>query len=234
MMSGDAQYPLEDFWWSMERRAADICTYFVPFNKAALIVRGLNSELSLTRAGVGHIRLKSGRMPPESEFMWKLQNTLHNNNKSEWEQLPRLALLVLTGNYGPERRDVTGFPRWWLDHPRLLPFGYRAQPFDLPSWVITNAVKMITSSVVEHRADVKAFAADVKSVAEGLGRLQLSTLERGRAIDVGHEDSEEVFLLLHNARQEAATSVQRQHEDAEGRGHAAVPFLAEVPEYSRS
>ena len=70
----------------------------------------------------------------------------------------------------------------------------------------------------------------MKSISKSLEQLQASALERARAIEIMHADSLEVFELVHDARQKAATFAQRRYEDAHGLPHGLVPLQAEIPD----
>ena len=185
-------------------------------------------------------------MPPWSRFLWEVQNALNINDAKVWAELPRKAWEFLTGNEGPERRDITGFPRWWLEAPSVVPFNWRRSPFNLSKWVIeqvrNTAAKALPAEVsfclkgqptlltYMQDADVPAFVADMKAVEKGIRQIQISALERARAAHILHEDSEKVFELTHAARQAAATYAQRRYEAAHGLPEADVPLQVPIPE----
>lgn len=99
---------------------------------------------------MGRHRLQTGEMPPYCEFLWCVQNTLNLDTPALWQQvLPQAAWKFLVGYEGPEPRDTSGFPRWWLDLPTLLPFNFTRPAFNLSAWVIREARQSVAKSMEE-------------------------------------------------------------------------------------
>ncbi|VDB90252.1 unnamed protein product [Peniophora sp. CBMAI 1063] len=226
------EYPLKAYHDSLRRRCAEICIYFSTFPQVQFLVKGLDSELILGRALLGTVRLQTGRMPPYCDFLWHVQNAINYGDRELWSSLPLRALRLLTGNTAnePEPRDVSGLPMWWLKHPRHITSSYRAQPFSVSAWVNSECVSFMSECLEAEDADVKGFVSDLKALVDGVGRLQASAMERARAIDVQHTNTEEAFQLVYNARQDAATFAQRQFEKAHGLPAAPAPLPVQVPQ----
>ncbi|KZV68682.1 hypothetical protein PENSPDRAFT_687029 [Peniophora sp. CONT] len=169
-------------------------------------------------------------MPPYSHFIWAVQKALNDvQNQAPWKNLPYEATLFLTGSEGPEPVDTSDFPRWWLDVPRLLGFGFLRAPFDLPGWIIAQSEISVGEALAAEGADVAGFVDQLKDIMQSLDRVQASPIERAKFLDSLHTHVEEVFQSTQAARQHAATVAQRRYEDSHGLPHQPVPLQVPLP-----